>query len=128
VVTNQSSCVTCLTNLIESSSWKLKSVILSRLANNLIGISCQRLLRGTAGSLVPVYELLVSSPTIRKVIRDEKFDTIWSAMSGGENVGMQTFNQSLVQQLLAQHIDMKTAFSVSADPEDLNVLLARAGV
>ena len=41
-------------------------------------------------------EIMVATPAIRNLIREEKIHQIYSAMQAGQKFGMQTMNQSLV--------------------------------
>src|SRR5918912_1154172 len=75
-----------------------QSQIRTQLSLVLEGIVCQALLPklGAAGRVVAL-EILVPTPAIRNLIREDKIHQIYSAMQAGqEKIGTQTFNQSLV--------------------------------
>ena len=47
---------------------------------------------------------------------------------GQEKSGMITMNQSLVSLIVKRKIDVRTAFSASADPDQLDSMLKKAGI
>lgn len=93
------------------------------------GILSQRLLPGVDGSLQLATEILIPTPAIRTLIRENKLHQVYGLMQTGQaKTGMVTMNQSLVSLLLKRKIDMKTAFAVSPEPEELDGLLKKVGV
>lgn len=93
------------------------------------GVITQQLLPGTDGGLVCVPEILIPTPAVRNLIRENKVHQIYGVMQTGQNrTGMVTMNQSLMSLLMKRKIDMKGAFSASPDPEELDQLLRKAGV
>ena len=74
-----------------------QSQIRTQLSLVLEGIVCQSLLRKANGAgRVVSLEVLVPTPAIRNLIRDDKVHQIYSMMQAGqEKLGMQTMNQSL---------------------------------
>ena len=55
-------------------------------------------------------EVLVPTPAIRNLIRDDKVHQIYSMMQAGqEKLGMQTMNQSLASLYMARQITLETA-------------------
>jgi twitching motility protein PilT len=67
------------------------------------GIVCQSLLPKANGGRVVSMEILVPTPAIRNLIREDKIHQIYSAMqTGQEKVGMQTANQSIASLYLSR--------------------------
>jgi twitching motility protein PilT len=64
-------------------------------------------------------EILVATPAIRNMIREEKVHQIYSAMQAGQKFGMQTMNQSLASLYLRGAISRPEALSRSSYPEEL---------
>ncbi len=64
-------------------------------------------------------EVLICTPAIRAVIRDEKIHQIYSLMQAGKKHGMQTMNDSLAQLLMGKRVTLEEAVKRSPDPEDL---------
>ena len=108
-----------------------QSQIRTQLSLVIEGIVCQALLpradgKGRAVSL----EILVPTPGIRNLIREDKVHQIYSAMqTGQEKLGMQTMNQSLATLYFRRIITLDTAMNASSNREELQEMINRgAGV
>lgn len=99
------------------------------LSFTLQAVISQRLLPSLQGGRVVAVEFLLMTPSIRNLVRENKLHQIASMMQvGQENTGMVTMNQSLVNLLVKRKIDLKTAFAASPEPEQLDMLLKKAGI
>ena len=101
--------------------------IRTQLSLVLEGIVCQTLLRKTrgAGRMVAL-EILVPTPAIRNLIREDKVHQIYSSMQAGqEKLGMQTLNQYLASLYLAGQITLDTALNASSLKEELTEMISR---
>jgi twitching motility protein PilT len=108
-----------------------QSQIRTQLSLVLEGIVCQALLPKANGSgRVISLEVLVPTPAVRNLIREDKIHQIYSAMqTGQEKVGMQTMNQSLVSLYMRKLISLETALGASSNREELQEMINRgAGV
>jgi len=101
--------------------------IRTQLSLVLEGIVCQTLLRrADAPGRVVALEIMVPTPAIRNLIRDDKVHQIYSAMqTGQEKYGMQTMNQCLATLQMARKITMETAMTASSNRDELQELIAR---
>src|ERR671921_454855 len=95
--------------------------IRTQLSLVLEGIVCQSLLpRADGKGRVVALEIMVPTPAIRNLIRDDKVHQIYSAMQAGqEKVGMQTMNQCLATLYQKRLVTMETAMSASSSREEL---------
>ena len=108
-----------------------QSQIRTQLSLVLEGIVCQALLpKANGNGRVIALEVLVPTPAIRNLIREDKIHQIYSAMqTGQEKVGMQTMNQSLVSLYMRKMISLETALGASSSREELQEMINRgAGV
>jgi twitching motility protein PilT len=72
-------------------------------------------------------EVLVPSPAIRNLIREDKIHQIYSSMQTGQDKhGMQTFNQSLMTLYLQKAITLETALARSSNSDELQDMINRA--
>src|SRR5713101_8352799 len=71
-----------------------------------------------------VLEIMVTTPAIRNLIREEKIHQIYSAMQAGQKFGMQTMNQSLSDLVMKRKISREEALNRSMLPEELSQLLS----
>lgn len=67
-----------------------------QLAQLIRGIVCQQLVTSTDGHLIPVFEVLKSTPAIHNMIREGKLHQLESAMQAASQDGMVTMDSSLL--------------------------------
>lgn len=73
-------------------------------------------------------EILVPTPAIRNLIREDKIHQIYSSMQTGQDKsGMVTMNQSLERHVKSGAIDTLTAMSYSTNPDELSKKLGLKG-
>jgi twitching motility protein PilT len=84
-------------------------------------IVCQRLVRTRNGDLVPAVEILRTTETVRKLIENDKLDQLGTAIQTGEQVGMVSFNQSLLKLVENGVIAEEEALAKSTSPEQLRM-------
>ena len=91
------------------------------------GIVCQSLLpRADGKGRVVSLEILVPTPGIRNLIREDKVHQLYSAMqTGQEKLGMQTMNQSLATLVFRRLITNETALKASSNREELQEMITR---
>jgi twitching motility protein PilT len=101
--------------------------IRTQLSLVLEGIVCQALLPKADGKgRVCSLEILVPTPAIRNLIRDDKVHQIYGSMqSGQEKYGMQTANQSLATLHLKGQITLETAMAASSLKDELQDMINR---
>jgi twitching motility protein PilT len=96
-----------------------QSQVRAQLAFVLEGIVTQTLLpRAKGKGRVMACEILVCTPAIRALIRDDKVHQIQSSMQAGKKHGMQTLNDSLYQLYMAREVVLDECLRVSSDPND----------
>src|SRR3989449_1923065 len=108
-----------------------QSQIRTQLSLVLEGVVCQSLLAKADGTGRTVaLEILVPTPAIRNLIREDKVHQIYSSMQAGqEKLGTQTFNQSLVTLYMQRLITLETAMTASSLKDELTEMIKRgAGV
>ena len=101
--------------------------IRTQLSLVLEGIVCQSLLpRADGKGRVCSLEIMVPTPAIRNLIRDDKIHQIYGSMqSGQEKLGMQTANQSLASLYLSRKITIETAMTASSNKDELQDMINR---
>jgi twitching motility protein PilT len=105
--------------------------IRTQLSLVLEGIVCQALMpRADGQGRVMSLEVLIPTPAIRNLIRDDKVHQIYSTMqTGQEKFGMQTMNQSLATLYQTRLITLETAIGASSMKDELEQMISRgAGV
>ena len=89
----------------------------------------QRLIESLDGGLIPVTEVMLLNTNIRNLIRENKLHQVYGMMQVGQDrTGMITMNQSLLKLIMKRKVDLRAAFEISPDPEELDKLLKQAGI
>ncbi len=101
----------------------------AQLAFVLEGIITQILLpRRTGKGRVMAAEILVVTPAIRALIRDDKIHQIYSSMQAGKKYGMQTLNDALYQLYVAKEVAEEECLRVSGDPNEFLRMIGKTNV
>ncbi len=96
-----------------------KSMVRSMLSESLKAVISQTLLKKIGGGRVAAHEIMIGTPAIRNLIREDKIAQMYSAIQTGQNVGMVTLDQNL-KGLLAQGVIAKDeAQKKAAHPDQL---------
>ena len=96
-----------------------KSMVRSMLSESLKAVISQTLLKKIGGGRVAAHEIMIGTPAIRNLIREDKIAQMYSAIQTGQNVGMVTLDQNL-KGLLAQGLVAKDeAKKKAANPDSL---------
>ncbi|MGB0514226.1 MAG: type IV pilus twitching motility protein PilT, partial [Wenzhouxiangellaceae bacterium] len=74
-----------------------KEMVRSMLSESLRAVIAQTLLKKVGGGRVAAHEIMIATPAIRNLIREDKVAQMYSAIQTGQNVGMTTLDQSLTE-------------------------------
>ncbi|MBA1444416.1 MAG: type IV pilus twitching motility protein PilT [Chromatiales bacterium] len=72
-----------------------KSMVRSMLSESLRAVIAQTLLKKIGGGRTAAWEIMIGTPAIRNLIREDKVAQMYSAIQTGQATGMQTMDQSL---------------------------------
>ncbi len=93
--------------------------IRTQLSFVLEGVITQTLLQKAKGrGRVMAAEILVVTPAIRALIRDDKVEQIPSMMQAGKKHGMQTLNDALYQLYMGREVTKEECLRVSSNPNE----------
>jgi len=95
-----------------------RSLIQNILSESLQAVISQKLLKKIGGGRVSAIELMICTPAIRSLIRDDKVSQVFSAIQTGAAVGMQTMDQHLKKLVADKVVAPETAREV-ANNKDL---------
>jgi len=96
-----------------------QSQIRAQLAFVLEGVITQTLLQKAKGrGRVMAAEIMICTPAIRALIRDNKVHQIESSMQAGKKYGMQTLNDALYQLYVGREVLKEECLRVSANPNE----------
>ena len=103
-----------------------QSQVRGQLAFVLEGIVTQTLVQRASGhGRAMAAEILVVTPAIRALIRDNKVHQIYSSMQAGKKFGMQTLNDALYALYMSREITAEEALRVTSVPEEFNRMIGR---
>ena len=103
-----------------------QSQVRAQLAFVLEGIVTQTLVpRANGRGRAMAAEVLVVTPAIRALIRDDKVHQIYSSMQAGKKFGMQTLNDALYALCMSKDISTDDAIRVTSSPEELMRMLGK---
>jgi twitching motility protein PilT len=103
-----------------------QSQVRAQLAFVLEGIVTQTLLPKAQGrGRVMAAEILVVTPAIRALIRDDKIHQIYSSMQAGKKYGMQTLNDALYQLYMAREVTVDECLRVTSDPTEFQRMIGQ---
>ena len=109
-----------INRMIDAFPAHQQAQIRAQLAFVLEGVVTQTLLPRSKGKgRVVAAEIMVCTPAIRAVIRDEKIHQIYSLMQAGKKHGMQTMNDALQMLYMKGEVTLEEALKRSGDPTEL---------
>ncbi|HEB55277.1 MAG TPA: type IV pilus twitching motility protein PilT [Gammaproteobacteria bacterium] len=94
-----------------------KGMVRSMLSESLRAVIAQTLLKKIGGGRVAAHEIMVGTPAIRNLIREDKVAQMYSVIQTGQAQGMQTLDQCL-QDLVARGIVSKQEAKMRAANKD----------
>ena len=94
-----------------------KEMVRSMLSESLRAVISQTLLKKIGGGRVAAHEIMLGTPAIRNLIRENKIAQMYSAIQTGQSIGMQTLDQNL-QELLNKGLISKDEATKKAANKD----------
>ena len=98
------------------------------LSLNLTGVISQRLIPKRDGGRVAALEIMLATPTVKKLIREGQVPKLYPAIEEGVSEGMQSFNQVIHRLVADGQIDLDEAMQASSRPDELNLKLKMDGL
>ena len=116
--------------IIDAFPGNLQDQVRTQLASSLIGVVAQTLLPKIGGGRCAAYEILVVTPGIANLIRENKTFRITSAIQTGAKFGMQLMDDALFKLWRDEKCTVEDALSKAATPDDLakRILNAKQGI
>jgi len=94
-----------------------KDMVRAMLSESLRAVISQTLLKKNGGGRVAAHEIMMGTPAIRNLIRENKIAQMYSAIQTGQQFGMQTLDQCL-QGLLKDGVISRTEAQMKAANKD----------
>ncbi|MBR9827763.1 MAG: type IV pilus twitching motility protein PilT [Oceanospirillales bacterium] len=93
-----------------------KDMVRSMLSESLSGVISQTLLKKPKGGRVAAHEIMIGTPAVRNLIREDKVAQMYSAIQTGAAYGMKTLDQSLTELMHKGQISRETARDKAKNP------------
>lgn len=93
-----------------------------QLAGTLKAVVCQRMINTVTGGVTPALEILINTPTVRKMLEENRLEKLGAAIETGRDDGMQTFNQALYDLARDKKITEKEALAKASNPQALEMM------
>jgi len=92
-----------------------------QLAGTLQAVVCQRMVNTIAQGMTPAVEILINTPTVHKLIEENRLDKLPAAIETGTDDGMINFNQALFQLVKDGKVSEKEALTKATNPQALEM-------
>ena len=92
-----------------------------QLAGTLQAVICQRMVTTLAGSMTPALEIMINTPTVKKLIEENRLDKLPAAIETGQDDGMINFNQALFNLVKQGKVSEQEALGKASNPQALEM-------
>ena len=92
-----------------------------QLAGTLQAVICQRMVGTVAGGMTPALEIMINTPTVKKLIEENRLDKLPAAIETGSDDGMINFNQALFNLVKEGKVSEQEALSKASNPQALEM-------
>ena len=114
-----------INRMIDAFPANQQEQIRTSLSFSLQAIVSQTLIPRIGGGRALAMEILVVTPAIRALIRDDKVHQMYSMIQSGQKFGMKTMNQSLSDLYTGGKITINDAMNYSHNPQELGEMLSK---
>jgi twitching motility protein PilT len=119
------SAVESINRIVDSFPTNQQEQVRVSLSFALQAIVSQCLIPKIGGGRVVALEVMICTPAIRALIRDDKVHQMYSMIQSGQKYGMKTMNQSLQELYSSGKVTLNDAMAYSCNPQELSEMLER---
>ncbi len=119
------SCAESINRIVDVFPTNQQEQIRIALSFSLQAVVAQTLIPKIGGGRALTMEIMVATPAIRAIVRDDKVHQLYSMIQSGQKYGMKTMNQSLAELYTGGKITINDAMNHSHDPQELSEMLSR---
>ena len=116
--TNAAQSVTRILDFFRSEE---RDQIRRQLAGTLKAVVCQRMVGRAGGGVIPAIEVMVNTPTMRKLIEENRLEKLGVGIETGGEDGMQNFNQALFKLAQDRLVTEEEALSKASNADALKM-------
>ena len=109
--------------IVDSFPSQQQSQVRAQLSSSLLGVISQRLIPRIKGGLIPACEVMLVTPAISNLIRENKVHEIPMVVETSLEMGMISLNRSLAELVKRKEVSMENALNYSLSPSELRMLV-----
>jgi twitching motility protein PilT len=109
--------------IVDSFPSEQQGQIRAQLSGSLLGVVSQRLIPGIKGDLVPACEIMIATPAIANLIRENKIHELPLVIETSAEAGMISLNRALSNLVKNKEISIENALDYSLNPSELKMLV-----
>ena len=95
-------------------------MVRAMLSESLRAVISQTLMKKQGGGRVAAHEIMIGTPAIRNLIRENKIAQMYSAIQTGQREGMQTLDQNLKEMVRRGVVTREVARNKAANKADFS--------
>lgn len=111
--------------IVDSFPSDQQGQIRAQLSGSLFGVVSQRLLPRITGGLIPACEIMLNTPAVANLIRENKIHELPLVIETSAELGMVSLNRALAALVRDKEVTMENAMAYSLNPQELRALLRR---
>jgi twitching motility protein PilT len=119
------SCAETINRIVDVFPTNQQEQIRVTLSFVLQAVVSQVLIPKIGGGRVMAMEIMIATPAVRAIIRDDKIHQLYSMIQSGQKFGMKTMNQSLAELYQTGKISVNDAMGTSGNQQELTEMLSR---
>jgi len=111
--------------IVDTFPGSQQAQIRAQLSGSLLGVFSQRLVPRIKGGLMPACEIMLNTPAIANLIRENKVHEIPMIIETSAEIGMISLNRYLANLIRSKEIALEAAQNYSLNPSELRNLARR---
>jgi twitching motility protein PilT len=111
--------------IVDSFAPEQQVQVRAQLSSSLLGVIAQRLIPRLKGGLIPACEVMINTPAIANLIRENKIHEVPLIIETSGEVGMISLNRSLADLVKRKEISLENALLYSFNPSELKMLIKK---
>jgi twitching motility protein PilT len=119
------SCAETINRIVDVFPTNQQEQIRVTLSFTLQAVVSQVLIPKIGGGRVMAMEIMIATPAIRAIIRDDKIHQLYSMIQSGQKYGMKTMNQTLAELYQTGKISLNDAMATCSNQQELGEMLSR---
>jgi twitching motility protein PilT len=119
------SCAETINRIVDVFPTNQQEQIRVTLSFVLQAVVSQVLIPKIGGGRAMAMEIMIATPAVRAIIRDDKIHQLYSMIQSGQKFGMKTMNQSLSELYQSGKISLNEAMGTSSNQQELTEMLSR---